>query len=476
MKEPDKNDSVVAIPKNKDGIKVLDEDTYLENIGKIIERDFYPDLEKLRAQNSYLDAVEKNDVQRLRQIFAKYSHGCPTAERYDASPATFETPDQHTVQEDALLRPSNKPSQEEMDDRGGKAKERPPSPKFSLDQYLGTHTSEDNNSFQEMIQEADEKHKQKFSWLYEAEEKCLDEGKNSLVVPSIEEQAAGLERPLNIETWKYKNRNHIMYVPDGKVLTAAEKMDLVNRKQSVSHLNTRFQQNPFDEIQNRETIQCLAVNQAKALEGKIGVDGKELSSSNTPKVNGWSFVKTPSPAPGITESPLMTWGNIEGTPFRLDGGDTPVRSTPGPSFKIPEPPKREKLALALAEKAGQQHRDRKKKALQAAKKHLSSPAFSPNSGLDRLNSMSPAARRLASSQLKRLGSADLALQASYSPMRASPLSGASVMSPLRRRASPYVASPSLFAAPSTSSGSGPTLTDNLLQLNLPKRPKAADYF
>lgn len=74
---------------------------------------------------------------------------------------------------------------------------------------------------------------------------------------------------------------------------------------------------------------------------------------------------------GVNESPLMTWGEIEGTPFRLDGGDTPIRTTlQGPSFRIPEPPKREKLALALAEKAGERHRDRKMKAIEAARKQL----------------------------------------------------------------------------------------------------------
>jgi protein DGCR14 len=77
------------------------------------------------------------------------------------------------------------------------------------------------------------------------------------------------------------------------------------------------------------------------------------------------------PPAGVNESPLMTWGEIEGTPFRLDGSDTPVHTTlQGPSFRIPEPPTREKLALALAEKAGERHRDRKLKAIEAARKQL----------------------------------------------------------------------------------------------------------
>ena len=68
----------------------------------------------------------------------------------------------------------------------------------------------------------------------------------------------------------------------------------------------------------------------------------------------------------IDASPIMTWGSIEGTPFRLDGGDTPITGTPGPSFKMPEPKKRDQLGLALAEKVSRQHREKRRHALAKA--------------------------------------------------------------------------------------------------------------
>lgn len=38
---------------------------------------------------------------------------------------------------------------------------------------------------------------------------------------------------------------------------------------------------------------------------------------------------------GVNESPFMTWGEIESTPLRLDGSETPyVDRTPGPAFKV----------------------------------------------------------------------------------------------------------------------------------------------
>lgn len=46
-------------------------------------------------------------------------------------------------------------------------------------------------------------------------------------------------------------------------------------------------------------------------------------------------IKNWPPHAGVAESPLMTWGEIESTPFRLDGSDTPYSERNlGPSFKV----------------------------------------------------------------------------------------------------------------------------------------------
>jgi protein DGCR14 len=53
-------------------------------------------------------------------------------------------------------------------------------------------------------------------------------------------------------------------------------------------------------------------------------------------VNGFKLMGTPSPAPGVEESPLMTWGEIDGTPLRLDASELNPSLTPGPVFKVSE--------------------------------------------------------------------------------------------------------------------------------------------
>lgn len=38
----------------------------------------------------------------------------------------------------------------------------------------------------------------------------------------------------------------------------------------------------------------------------------------------YGFIATPSPAPGVDESPFITWGRMDATPLRLDPTETPM--------------------------------------------------------------------------------------------------------------------------------------------------------
>ena len=103
------------------------------------------------------------------------------------------------------------------------------------------------------------------------------------------------------------------------------------------HGNTRFTQYPWNQNRNKSLIKEAASAKAVINHGKIGHDGKEILPAESPRVNGYGFVATPSPVPGGDESPLMTWGEIESTPFRLEGGETPLAGA-GPAFKVGLPP------------------------------------------------------------------------------------------------------------------------------------------
>ena len=72
----------------------------------------------------------------------------------------------------------------------------------------------------------------------------------------------------------------------------------------------------------------------------------------------------------VTDSPLMTWGEVESTPYRLEGCDTPLPITPSsaglPAFSIQTVPKRDRIAHELAEKNSKFYRDKKGKAIHKA--------------------------------------------------------------------------------------------------------------
>jgi len=46
---------------------------YVQNMEKIITKDFYPDLPKLQAQAEYLNAIERKDTQKMWELQRKFS-------------------------------------------------------------------------------------------------------------------------------------------------------------------------------------------------------------------------------------------------------------------------------------------------------------------------------------------------------------------------------------------------------------------
>ncbi|KAH6934675.1 hypothetical protein HPB50_026803 [Hyalomma asiaticum] len=485
-----------ADPTKTRTVKVLDEDAYTAEIGKIIERDFFPDVPKLRAQNEYLDALEANNITKLRELQEKYQHrgSARSVLRSIQTPSTFETPS---------LEPSATPAPSESggaadsqgtsglapggeDAEGVSSQNR----QLSLDAFLHKHTSEDNASFEVMVAEAERRHREKHAWMYrdeKAEGAPLDtmlEGpvpKPALEGPlsSTEQEGTTNGSSKALVTWRYTNQNSLMYIPPGAPLTEDEKRER-GPGRTIAHCHTRLERSPFDENANKEALAQAANAQAKALEGKLGVDGRELQpGTSSPKVGGYGFVATPSPAPGVNETPLLTWGEIEGTPFLLDGSDTPLPRNPGgPQFRIPEPRSRERLAHSLADNAARRSAARKNAALDRARSSLLSPRLSPSpkSPLACLGTMSPAARHLASAKLGISKGIDRALRASYTPKTttpSTPVSCGTTPSPLVP--SPASRKDASRREPCLASSESSSLTDNLLKLPL-KRKAAADFF
>ena len=71
-----------------------------------------------------------------------------------------------------------------MGELGGKTEKEP----MRLDKFLANHTSEDNESFIEIQDEAEKKHRIKNSWMYKDEVVHLENKARSMELPSIERE------------------------------------------------------------------------------------------------------------------------------------------------------------------------------------------------------------------------------------------------------------------------------------------------
>ena len=118
-----------------------------------------------------------------------------------------------------------------------------------------------------------------------------------------------------------KAKNNLFYQQDDFPLTVKEMGQCVQGppKETVSR-NTRFVMS----VQNQQE-QAAAANQQQPGTGDYADRVvKEMAGIGTSGAGGvqkrgagYSQVVTPSPAPGVDDSPFMTWGDIESTPLRL---------------------------------------------------------------------------------------------------------------------------------------------------------------
>lgn len=224
-----------------------------------------------------------------------------------ATPATFETPS--TVH--GTPAPSHKgPDNNKQPVAGKSSAENKLSCKkdksdLTLDRFLAKNTSEDNASFEQIMETSIQKQREKYQWLYEKEQEQKERKDKIVALPAYEDgdQFKYEDRPSMIETWNYTNKNALMYYPDGVDASAQEKIEgKYVKRQQILHANSRFNKDPFPDESCDDKLAAAAATRLAAQQGKIGVDGQVQGCIETPRVKGYSFVATPSPAPGMYSS------------------------------------------------------------------------------------------------------------------------------------------------------------------------------
>lgn len=343
---------------------------------------------------------------------------------------------------------------------------------LTLDEFFRKFTSEDNDSFSKLIEKVNRKKRERYEFLLEGEKsepKSIEDVKKDRITDGY----GTSDQPLaTLETWKYTAKNLLMYHPADNGEVALTHDEMVNRlkgmTKEISKTNTRFHGKTMDSRPREDDEVSVLYNPVAggtpvpwSMSDRDGdkmkrYDLEDLKRTPNPFYvesskkadNGYNFVKTPSPAPGVDESPFVTWGEIEGTPLRLEPEDTPIDiggSGNGPHFNIPYPPSRDLKAHSLSREASRKLRDRSR---MFQKPPLHSSAARGGSASPGARTLSPAAQKFvrnAIAKSSRSATVDESLRASYrgsSPGNTTPKLGRS-SSRLGRDGSVSLRSPSV---------------------------------
>jgi len=175
-----------------------------------------------------------------------------------------------------------------------------------LDSFLSKYHSEDDASFNELVEKDQQKHREKYSWLYNKEKEQNLESKeqqqHQLALTNSENTSSTMKaieyRPAGVKTWSYTAKNSLMYIPEGMEVSVQEALQSSSKPREIVHENTRLSKEFLTKTQ--KTFSGVSnISKKDAVPEKVGVDGLVVNSSDAPKVNGYGFVATPDIRPGM---------------------------------------------------------------------------------------------------------------------------------------------------------------------------------
>ena len=211
---------------------------------------------------------------------------------FPATPSTFETPlpaREASGGERGIVGDAEQPE----------AKKQKPE-NTTLDKFLSQYQSEDDASFEELMEQAKARHQKKYAWLYEQEQvaRIAIEGSQGTLAITDGSEGQPSQQHGAIKTWTYTPKNSFMYVPDGAPATAQEEADRKNNARSIEHSNTRLPHVFKRKLQAALSGSSEDGSRPELSKEKIGVDGRALGEGESPSVNGYGFVATPQIHPG----------------------------------------------------------------------------------------------------------------------------------------------------------------------------------
>ncbi|KAF8069537.1 Ess2 [Scenedesmus sp. PABB004] len=337
---------------------VLEEDQFAGAIEAIVERDFFPQLPKLQNQLEWLQAVQSGDpaaIKRAQLNIARRRAGLRTPLAGEPLPGGgttgwLATPGTGLLRTPAMtpalpgggpVMPASTPARTPagaaaaaglaeagMDPVAAQAAAGARAPPLGLDQFLSAYQGEDNASFQELQARTLERKRARVAHHLVDHNAPL---RLEVGGHATDEYGTSGQAPSTLVPTRHVPKNALYYDSSQQralALSAAEEAAMVQGPpRAINHAGTRALAPTGD----APAAPGLLAGPPGGVGGGGSGDGGDgpdagggrpsrvAAAADAPGTSGYGYMRTPQIAPGVGASPLMTWGELAGTPLRLDG-------------------------------------------------------------------------------------------------------------------------------------------------------------
>jgi protein DGCR14 len=425
--------------------KVLDENVYTDALSHIIARDFFPGLVESQAQQQYLTALDSNNNDWIREAgrnLAQVMTPGPDGRRRQGRGTSF-TPSRSTAGGETPkgwtgATPGQTPLTEAGGDHFAPEEKAEVDVNMSLGAFQAKYTSEDNESFNSLLDKQNEKRAANYAFFHngnkiptnrqiayrEREQKRLESGESAKPTAMVVTNADGEERqlltanrpsqdlatrPASVDSFPDRTgpRNTLMFGPDSVEDTVATRAQLSEMRsiaapKATNYSGTRFA--PEAQVSadlvppspSMSAIDAAIAGRPRPTESEPGYTGAEI-----PRVNGYAFVDA-EPTPSEIGRPVSD-AEADAAEREAALALLPKADESGPNlFTIHERSKREDVHHRLVEKADQARRKGGRGRVEELAKlgitpgRTPTPKFKSAEGLTAgRRAMTPAAKSLA---------------------------------------------------------------------------------